>query len=286
MPLDYKDIDRLVSTYREDYTPDVDQGLRQLHRRITPVRRLRPYSRRTYLMGAAAALALVVTGLLFLLGPGNQERLINQSNQPLAFDLPDGTRITLQQGSEATYDPDDYNLETRRVELRGQAFFEVHPDRDRPFLVSNGTAELRVTGTAFNLRTEDRTMEVEVSEGSVLLQRDGEAIEVSALECGLARAGQPLKHASSPNLNHHAWRTGALKFDHTPMSEVLEYFYDNWGIECTWAGGKPCNYAVSGNYQGGDAGAVLSDIAKLGGLDLTPQGSDGKHYELSGPCSL
>ncbi|MBB4078145.1 transmembrane sensor [Lewinella aquimaris] len=286
MRLDHKDIDRLVSTYREDFTPDVEKGLRRLHGRITPVRQLRPHSRQTYLFGAAAAIALLVAFFFLFIGTGNQQLLVNHTGAPLAFDLPDGTRIVLQQGSEAGYNADEYNLETREVQLDGQAYFEVRPDADRPFLVANGDSELRVTGTAFNLRTEGNVMEVEVSEGSVTLEQAGERIAVAALECGLAEAGKPLRHAASPNLNHHAWRTGELKFDHTPISEVIGYFHDNWGIECTWAGAKECDYAVSGNYQGGDAGAVLEDIAKLGGLTLTATSTDGKHYELSGPCPL
>ncbi len=285
MRLENQDIDRLVTAYREDFTPDVERGLRTLHERITPVRQLRPRSRSTWYAAAAAvvALAIAATAIVFL--ADSSRRLENAGNAPVEYTLPDGTLLTLQGGSEVTYDPDDYNTDSRRVALTGQAFFRVQPDLTHPFLVSNGHSELRVTGTEFNLRSTAAEMEVEVTEGSVILSSDGASIAVTARESGQAKTGESLRHAASPNLNHQAWRTGELKFDHTPIVEVLGYFSNNWGIECKWANGQTCDYPVSGNYHTQDFTAVLTDIAKLGGLSIKPLGTDGKHFELSGPCT-
>ena len=111
------------------------------------------------------------------------------------------------------------------------------------------------------------------------------ALSYGAPRVAVARAGAPLVHKPAPNLNHHAWRTGELNFDHTPIEEVLGYFYDNWSIRCTWADNAPCHYTVSGRYRGEEASDVLADIAKLGGATLTPLDDTGKRYELSGPCT-
>ncbi len=284
MRLDNQDIDRLVTSYREDFTPDVERGLRQLHTRLTPVRQLRPRPRSRWYLAVAAVAVLLVAATAFFLAPDSTRHLTNSGTQLAEYTLPDGTRLTLQGGSELTYEPVDYAAEFRRVQLTGQGFFRVKPDASHPFLVSNGHSELRVTGTEFNLRSTDKVMEVEVSQGSVLLLSAGESISVAARECGQAKTGEPLIHSQSPNLNHHAWRTGELKFDHTPIAEVLEYFTDNWGFVCTWADGNACDYVVSGKFHSNDAAAVLADIAKLGHQTLEAVGSDGKHFELSGPC--
>ena len=289
MSLDNDDIDRLVTTYREDFTPDVEQGLRRLRAELTVVRPLRPVARTTsrrQFFGIAAAVALIVICLaIFFLGGDGRTYLSNPDRALATYTLPDGSSITLQQGASASYDPKTFNVARRDLALQGQAYFEVHSDTTRPFLVQHGGGELRVTGTAFNLRTDGDLMEVEVSEGAVVLQQDGKSMQVAAKECGLIAPGQPMVHKPAPNLNHHAWRTGELKFDHTPIGEALTYFHDNWAIRCTWADGTPCNYTVSGNYRGGDAGAVLADIAKLGGATLRPLDDSGKLYELSGPCT-
>ncbi len=284
MRLDNQDIDRMVTAYREEFTPDVERGLRALHGRITPVRQLTARSRTISLRAAAAIAILAIAAAALLLLPDSSRHLANAGRMPAQYTLPDGTLLTLQGGSEVIYDTKDYGAESRRVTLTGQGFFRVQPNSAHPFLVSNGHSELRVTGTEFNLRSNDLVMEVEVSEGSVVLSTDAGSISVAALECGQAKPGEPLQHTESPNLNHHAWRTGELKFDHTPIAEVLSYFAANWDIQCAWADGQACQYPVSGNYRSQDFTAVLADIAKLGGLTLTPVGTDNKHFELSGPC--
>ncbi|WP_420460238.1 FecR family protein [Neolewinella sp.] len=289
MSLNNDDIDRLVTTYREDFTPDVEQGLRRLHAEMTVVRplptRSRPTSRRRWFSIAAAVAVIVACLAVFFLQGDGRTHLSNPDRAQATFTLPDGSSITLQQGASASYDPTTYDVSARDLELSGQAYFEVHPDATRPFLVRHGGGELRVTGTAFNLRTDGALMEVEVSQGAVVLEQDGKSMQVAANECGLIAPGQPMVHKPAPNLNHHAWRTGELKFDHTPIDEALTYFYDNWAIRCTWANDQACHYTVSGNYRGGDAGAVLADIAKLGGATLRALDDTGKHYELSGPCT-
>ena len=242
MSLNDNDIDRLVTTYREDFTPDVEQGLRRLRAGLTVVRPLATLSKRTSrrrFFSIAAAVAVIVACLAVFFLSGDGRTYLSNPDQTLAtFSLPDGSSLTLQQGSTASYDAETYNVTARSVELAGQAYFEVHSDATRPFLVQHAGGELRVTGTAFNLRTDGDLMEVEVSEGAVVLQQeDGKSMQVAAKECGLIAPGKPMVHKPAPNLNHHAWRTGELKFDHTPIDEALTYFYDNWAIQCTWANG-------------------------------------------------
>ena len=285
MPLDHTEIDRLATTYRATYTPDVEAGLSRLHDRLglpvrnTSVRRLAIFR----LSAAATVLILLAAGAFWLL-QDPMVHLANTESETTSYPLPDGSVVTLQSGSELTYHPDLYNVDNRLVTLNGQGYFEIASDAVRPFIVQNDQSLLRVTGTAFNLRTDKSTMEVEVSEGAVELSLDGYKVVVAAHESALARAGEPLLPKPAPNLNHHAWRTGDLTFEHTPLSEALTYFYDNWGIECTWASGQPCDYPVSGSYTGGNAGAVLRDLATIGGLTVKAVGTDGKHYELSGSC--
>jgi transmembrane sensor len=286
MSLDSKDIDRMVLQYREDFSPDTEAALRRLHDRIASDRpRLRVVrSPFTYSIAAAVSL-LIVAVAAFLLTRDNLTQLVNDSETMVEYRLPDGSRVVLQSGSEISYDAETYAEAERRIMLDGQGYFEIEPDTERPFLVGQGESLLRVTGTAFNLRVDGSEMEVEVSEGSVVLSREGEQLVVGVQECGLARSGSPLEHRAAPNLNHHAWRTGILQFDHTPIEEVLDYFHDNWGYDIRWASGTPCLYSVSGRYSGGDAGAILTDVAKLGGLQLIEVVGESPSFELRGDCA-
>ena len=288
MSLDHDDIDRLVTAYREDYSPDVEAGLQRLHARIGTVRQLRPRPRRQRLYrlsAVAAALLLCIVAAVYLLANPGRTTLNNATASIADYTLPDGTRVTLQEGSTLTYDH-SYNESDRRVELMGQGYFEVQADAARPFYVSRGANRVRVTGTAFNVKAGSEMFEVEVSEGTVELHTTGSTVAIKAMEYATVVPGEPLVHAAAPHLNHHAWRTGTLKFDHTPVADVITYLNDNWGVVCDWENGAACDYEVSGSYTGSDVTAVLSDVAKLGGLSVRSVGQDGKHYELTGPCTL
>lgn len=80
--------------------------------------------------------------------------------------LPDSTKVTLNAGSEISYKMKE---NTREVTLRGEAFFDVAPDPQKPFLIQAGRMNIRVLGTAFNVKAypEDRTAEASLIRGLI-----------------------------------------------------------------------------------------------------------------------
>ncbi|MEM9260589.1 MAG: FecR domain-containing protein, partial [Bacteroidota bacterium] len=263
-----KEIDQLSATYGASFSPDVEAGLRKLHRRIdtsasTPVAKVRRLDRRTWWAAAASVLLLLVAGF-YLLSP-QSNMLVNEGDAPLSAALPDGTQVILQEGAIIRY-AQDFNTVDRRIDLDGQAYFQVFKDASRPFLVRTDETELRVTGTAFNLRIDGEELEVEVSEGSIELHQGTAPLRVEKNHCGLAKPGQPAVLMPAPYLNRHAWRTGKLRFEDSPLSEVLETLRKNFRIEIS--GGENCEFRVNANYRNEDPQAILSAIAKLGGGSL------------------
>ncbi|WP_273444963.1 FecR family protein [Neolewinella agarilytica] len=278
-----KKIDQLVSAYGEEYTPDVEQGLQKLHARLgmeqkeTTVRQL---PRRRWL-SVAAAILLLCSAAYFLF-PG-QETVVyaNSGESPMEVKLADGTVAVLQSGTTLSHDP-AYNEVDRRIQLDGQAFLQVQKDKSRPFFVASTATELRVTGTAFNLRIAGEELEVEVSEGSVELTRENEKLAVTANQCGLSRKGKTLQLMEAPNLNRHAWRTGKMVFEDASLAEVLEAMRTNFGFSVK--GNKGCDFPVSGSFSTDNPVAILETIAKLGGGELETSGSSGQAFRLMGIC--
>ncbi|MEM1358969.1 MAG: FecR domain-containing protein [Bacteroidota bacterium] len=280
-----KEIDQLSATYGASFSPDVEAGLRKLRRRLdtsvpSPEAKVKSLSRRSWWTAAASVLLLLAAGL-YLLNPQGTT-LINQGSSPLSAALPDGTRVILQEGATLHY-ADDFNETDRRIELAGQAYLQVHKDQTRPFLVRTEGTELRVTGTAFNLRIDGEELEVEVSEGSVELHQGVAPLRVEKNQCGLAKPGQPAILMPAPYLNRHAWRTGRLHFEDSPLSEVLETLRKNFRIEIS--GGEDCDFLVNGNYRNEDPLAILSAIAKLGGGEAKIDLDKPKHYQLVNLCA-
>lgn len=277
-----KEIDQLAGGYGA-FQPEVAGGLRAVRQRIAAndvpaatVRPLRP--RRWYAAAAAAAVLLALGYFTFLAGSVS---IVNEGSAPLAAVLPDGTQVLLQRDATLHYDR-SFNRAERRISLAGQAFFQVEPDQDRPFLVAHAGTELRVTGTAFNLRIEGQEMEVEVSEGSVALQRGAVSTPVKAGECGLAKEGKAFTILPAPALNRHAWRTGKLHFVDTPLSEVLQTIRNNFGVSVELT--KDCDFPVAGTFRADNPTAVLTAIAKLGGGQVTAVSGRDDAFQLTLLC--
>jgi len=66
--------------------------------------------------------------------------------------LPDGTTVWLNSGSKLTYS-DTFRDSIRSVELDGEAFFDVVKDAKHPFIVHTSGIDIRVLGTAFNVKS-------------------------------------------------------------------------------------------------------------------------------------
>ncbi|CAG5008881.1 hypothetical protein DYBT9275_04377 [Dyadobacter sp. CECT 9275] len=77
----------------------------------------------------------------------------NVGQHPRLVKLPEGSKVTLEPGAILTY-PTNFNKYERRTFLRGNAFFDVAKDPDKPFFVVGETVITRVLGTSFWIRDD------------------------------------------------------------------------------------------------------------------------------------
>jgi len=123
-----------------------------------------------------AALALAACLAAVALFPALQIRLradlVTIAGQSGQMQLADGSRVVLGGDSAIRH---DFSARDRSVSLlRGQAYFEVTPDRTRPFVVRGDGVTVTVTGTAFGVDLGKETTTVAVAQGSVLVGVHGE----------------------------------------------------------------------------------------------------------------
>ena len=127
------------------------------------------------LLAAACIIALLIGGnLLFTHYQNNDKPLVNNwyemvtpkaSKSNLA--LPDGTKVTLNADSKISYG-DGFGKGIREVLLDGEAYFDVKHDVTRPFIIKTGKADIRVLGTAFNVRNyHDGIFETSLIRGKI-----------------------------------------------------------------------------------------------------------------------
>jgi transmembrane sensor len=202
-----------------------------------------PYSRALLSLAASVLVMLlgVVTwefwppGTSYSTSIGGYERVVLDDGSILQLNTNTRLRVVLTERE-------------RRIRLdRGEAYFDVAHDRDRPFVVQAGNRQIVAVGTQFSVRREHDDLRVSVTEGTVRLA-DTAGTEgspnsgVADLHFPLA-ATQPsdpnflpagtiarvpntgpvrVEHRPLPELESQlTWRTGTLHFHNQPLSDVV-----------------------------------------------------------------
>ncbi len=143
---------------------------------------IRRVSRRVLIYRIAAILAFPVALAAGWYGFGKGFFRTNQTSQICVISappgnvsktiLPDGTGVWINSGSSVSYNTAAFNHVKREVQLTGEAYFQVSPDKGRPFIVETPHASVKVTGTSFNIIAcpDDPEFETILAEGSVELR--------------------------------------------------------------------------------------------------------------------
>ncbi|MCE7040092.1 FecR family protein [Dyadobacter sp. CY312] len=105
----------------------------------------------------------------------NMNQITNETSEQKIFDLPDGSKVTLEPGAKLFY-PEVFADRERRVYLSGDVFFEIAHDTSRPFYVHANNIVTKVLGTSFTIREnkQKNSIEVAVLTGVVEVQQSDE----------------------------------------------------------------------------------------------------------------
>jgi transmembrane sensor len=91
-----------------------------------------------------------------------EKRFVNKSEAVQKIALLDGSEVTLQPSSEL-YVNDGYGEKRREVRLKGEAFFKVRRNPEKPFVVYSNEVVTRVLGTSFIVRAYEGDGEITVA---------------------------------------------------------------------------------------------------------------------------
>lgn len=138
--------------------------------------------------------------------------------------LPDGSLLELNTDTQATVAlyPDRREV----LLLAGEILFTVSPDAARPFIVQTGQAQVRVTGTRFNVRRDGDAVALAVEEGSVAFSAGPWWNRTTRnLTAGYVLRHAPGEAVEAPHQENvaaiTAWQRGRLVFRDTPLSQVV-----------------------------------------------------------------
>jgi len=173
----------------------------------------------------AAAVAIII-GIGFLaywaLNDRVKEMTVAAQQTPLTDILPDGSLVIVNKGSSISY-PSKFKGKTRQVALEGEAFFNVTPGKEKPFIISINDVQISVVGTSFNVKNINGNTEVVVESGIVKVSRGGKSVELKANEKLLAEAKDSVmvREEVSDQLYKY-YRTKEFVCDDTPLWKLVE----------------------------------------------------------------
>ncbi|GLB52549.1 hypothetical protein NBRC110019_15890 [Neptunitalea chrysea] len=136
---------------------------------------------------AAAVVVLVGVGLgayFFTDTLPNNTIVYNKGNAPKELVLADGSVVTLNINSQLEY-TENFNTEMRNVKLKGEAFFKVAKNPEKPFIIKTGDLQTRVVGTQFNIKQRSQDIKVTVTEGQVKVYHQKDTVNLVLNEQGI-----------------------------------------------------------------------------------------------------
>ena len=194
-------------------------------------------------------------------------------------DLPDGSRVFLNEGAEITY-PDGFEQE-RSVMLRGEAFFEVMSNPVNPFTVRSGNVVISVLGTSFNVKKAGKADEVEVFVESgkvrVTMEESGEFITIEPGEIGIAGAAL-LSTSEQSDPNYISWKTKDFKFVDEALIKVLRELEESYHVMIHAEDAVLAEMRITSTYREQSIDAILETIGTAFGLTVSKKED---HYYLN-----
>lgn len=231
--------------------------------------------RRWVMYGAAILIPLVLFVGLFmqvdsrvnLLSEVEYDEVYVPNGERMQVLFQDGSKVHLNSGSRIRY-PKQFGLSERRVQLEGEAWFEVAKNRNRPFVVDLSCLDVRVLGTTFDVKAypNEEAIFVALESGSVELK--SKTLKNLLLKPGekafYNRASGRCEVARSRNVAaYSAWRRNVLVFKDAPLLDVMGTLSRTYNIAFTLVDSTALQYTYTLTTDSASLPAVLKDLEKI-----------------------
>lgn len=221
----------------------------------------------------AASLIVLIGGYWLMMSQIQQIDWITASTcigEQRTISLPDGSIVMLNVASSIRY-PADFDGESRNIALTGEAFFDVAPDVDKPFVVDTDELSTTVLGTQFNVRAyPSEKTEVSVFEGNVKVGSINSPDQEKLLSANQAASfddnGTLLKYPANLDLAG-AWRNQITYLDETSLKDLAKTVERWYGYQIHFEPKSLEHCTVSGKLKMGDLKVLLNQIKFIKEID-------------------
>lgn len=197
-------------------------------------------------------------------------KVLESKNQTIEHLLPDGTKVFLNQNTQLTLAP-DFNESARQVKLQGEAFFEVKRNEHKPFVINANGAEIKVLGTAFNVKAYGPTVSVMVTSGKVQFSKKNTQTLLVKNEAAVVQADTIIR-LNTLNLNSLAYRTRVFVFEKTALQNVVASLREGYQADIQLRHSRLANCRLTARFERENLDNTLAVIAETLHLKVIKEG--------------
>lgn len=229
----------------------------------------RPIYTEVLKIAAVLLVAVFISRFLFpetkTVNPVALQTLHVPAGQRAEITLEDGTKVWLNAKTTMTF-PNQFSGKTREVQLNGEGYFDVTPNKAQPFIVKTEKYDIKVWGTKFNLMaySEKGIFEASLLEGSIEVLNSGTSHGVFIRpDERIYLADNNLVKSPIVNMNHFLWKDGIISFNDESFTELvskLELYFD---LKIEVKNEKILNYRCTGKFRTKDGVEHILKVLQL-----------------------
>ena len=227
---------------------------------------------------AAAILLFLIIGGLGYWWLQNDAAVTQQfttaENRVTTDTLPDGSLVVLNKRSTISY-PSAFKGDDRQVDLKGEAFFQVKPNKKKPFIISVDKVKIIVLGTSFNVRNGTSGTEVIVETGVVRVTDGARTVELKAGERSLFGSKDSVltKEPVEDHLYNY-YRTKEFVCDDTPLWKLVDVLNEAYDAHIVIGRNELRSLRLNTTFQNESLEQVLTVISLTFNIKIVHSGKD------------
>lgn len=233
--------------------------------------------KRTFSLRAAAAVIVLVLGTwmaYYLLADRSGIVTLASLDKVLVDTLPDGSVVTLNKNSSISY-PAKFEGNTRPVTLEGEAFFDVAPDKQKPFSIKVDEVNVTVVGTSFNVKSTALQTEITVETGIVTVAKKEHMVKLLPKQKAVVnkKGNQPVVESNEDDLYSY-YRTREFVCNHTPLWKLVQALNSAYGADIVIANKEIRNLPLTTTFRDASLNEILNTVVQT--FNLTIEQKEGK----------
>lgn len=195
-------------------------------------------------------------------------------NEISSLTLSDGSLVTMNRNSTMTWEK-NFDASLRKVELKGEAFFDVAHNEDKPFIVETDGVHLKVLGTAFNVMVTDTVTIAEVIRGKVMMFTSDQNIIIEAGRKGeYDKESKHLRLVDLKNKNDIAYATHDLVFESESLREICNQLSKAFGVQFTFANEELLHCLLTSEYKDKSLSFIMNLMSESLGFSYEIKGTN------------